>query len=434
MLAFPLVAGQLTQMLMGVADTLMIGRLGVLPLAAASFAMTVVHIPMVVGIGLLSAVAIRVSQARGRQDPKGARNALRNGMFLAVAIAISTVGIGFIVQPFFIHLGQDPAVITESRAFFLIILGSLVPGLACMALKNHADAMNRPWGAFWILLGGILLNIWLNWILIYGNLGSPAFGLEGAGWATVIARAATFFVLLGWIGAWGRFGDWVPMVWFRRPDWPVIGSLLRVGLPTSVHVMAEVGGFVVATLMIGAISAVALAAHQVAITCAATTFMIPLGISMALTVRMGEAWGADQGSRLRPIVFSGLIMGVAVMSACAITFLLAGQLIAGWFIPDAAVIALAAKLLIVAGLFQISDGVQIVAAGCLRGINDVRVPAWMAIGAYWLIAIPIGAWLAFGLDLGAVGVWLGMTLGLTVAAVALGVRAWKLSRASEPLH
>jgi MATE family multidrug resistance protein len=201
-------------------------------------------------------------------------------------------------------------------------------------------------------------------------------------------------------------------------------SLLRVGLPTSVQLLAEVGAFVAAMVMIGWISAEALAAHQIAITCAATTFMVPLGISMALTVRCGEAWGAGESARLRPIVAGGLVLGAGVMVASAATFLLAGQVIAGWFIADPAVIGIAANLLVLAGIFQVSDGIQIVSAGCLRGMNDVRVPAWIALAAYWVMALPLGAWLAFGLGLGAVGIWLGLTIGLLVAAVWMGWRVW----------
>ncbi len=152
--------------------------------------------------------------------------------------------------------------------------------------------------------------------------------------------------------------------------------------------------------------------------------MVPLGISMALTVRVGEAWGAEEFGRLRPIVAGGLVMGAGVMMASAVTFLVAGRVIAGSFITDSAVIAIAANLLVLAGIFQVSDGIQIVSAGCLRGMNDVRVPAWIALASYWVVALPLGAGLAFGAGLGAVGIWLGLTIGLLVAAVWMGARVW----------
>lgn len=427
MLALPLVAGQVSQMLIGVADTVMIGRLGVIPLAAGTLAMTLIHVPLIISVGVLVSVSIRVSQARGAGDIAGGRAAVRNGLYLALVLGVLAVGAGFLCQPALVLLGQDAGVAEAAETYFLIVMASLVPGLACMVFKNFADAMNRPWGAFWILLGDVGLNVVLNWVLIYGNLGAPALGLEGAGWATLIARVVGVVALFGWIAWWGDFGEWVPRRWLRAPDWVAMRSLLRVGLPTSAQLLAEVGAFVMAMVMIGWISAEALAAHQIAITCAATTFMIPLGISMALTVRMGEAWGAGEVARLRPIVTGGLVLGAGVMMASAVTFVLAGRTIAGWFIPDATVIGIAANLFVLAGIFQISDGIQIVAAGCLRGINDVRIPAWIALAAYWVLALPVGAWLAFGWGMGAVGIWLGLTLGLAIAAVWMGTRVWRMS-------
>ncbi|MGC1480655.1 MAG: MATE family efflux transporter [Chthoniobacterales bacterium] len=427
-LAVPLVAGQVSHMLMGVADTIMIGHLGVVPLAAGTLAMTLMHVPLVFSIGLLVSVSIRVSQARGAGNVHGGRTAVRNGLYLAFALGAIALAAGFLAKPVLGVLGQDPAVAGAAETYFVIVMASLVPGLACMVFKNFADAMNRPWGAFWILLGGVGVNVVLNWTLIYGNLGAPALGLEGAGWATLIARGLSVAVLFGWVARWGHFGEWVPVRWLRVPSWETMRSLLRVGLPTSVQLLAEVGAFVAATVMIGWLSAEALAAHQVAITCAATTFMVPLGVSMALTVRVGEAWGAGEVERLRPIVAGGLWMGAGVMAFSALVFVSFGRTIAGWFIPDAAVIVIAAKLLVVAGIFQISDGIQITAAGCLRGMDDVRIPAWIALGAYWVVALPLGAGLAFGLDLGAVGVWLGLTTGLLIAAVLLGGRIWRKTR------
>ncbi len=429
-LALPLVAGQVSQMLMGVADTLMIGRLGVIPLAAGTLAMTLVHVPLIFSIGVLVSVSIRVSQARGARDVAGARGAVRNGLYLALVLGGLALLGGLLFRPALRMLGQDAAVAEASETYFVIVMASLVPGLVCMVFKSFADAMNRPWGAFWILLAGVGLNVVLNWVMIYGNLGLPALGLEGAGWATVIARVVSAVVLFGWTARWGNFGEWVPRRWLRAPDWTAIRSLLRVGLPTSAQLLAEVGAFVMAMVMIGWISAEALAAHQIAITCAATTFMIPLGISMALTVRMGEAWGAGEWERMRPIATGGLLLGAGVMVASAVTFVLAGRMIAGWFIPDAVVIGIAAQLLVLAGFFQISDGIQIVAAGCLRGINDVRIPAWIALATYWVVALPVGAWLAFGREMGAVGIWLGLTVGLAIAAVWMGTRVWRMTAVS----
>jgi MATE family multidrug resistance protein len=202
--------------------------------------------------------------------------------------------------------------------------------------------------------------------------------------------------------------------------------LLAIGFPTSLQLLTEVGAFAAAALMIGTLGAVPLAAHQVAITCAATTFMVPLGVAMAITVRVGEIVGAGQRARLHRVLAGGWLYAIGFMAVSTLAFFFYGREIAGQFVNDAGVIEIAVSLLIVAALFQLLDGIQIVAANALRGVNDARVPAWIAFVAYWLVALPFGAWLGLGSwQLGAIGVWAGLAFGLGVAAAALGARAWR---------
>lgn len=424
-LAFPLIAGQLGQMLVGLADTLMIGQLGVVPLAAATFANTIVHLPLMFGIGMTMAVSIRVSQARGARDPQMAREALRNGLYLAHFVGLLTVILALLLAPFLHLFGQEEEVTRAANRYFLIVALSMVPAIGSMAVKNHSDAMNHPWPAFWILLGGVGFNVLLNWVFIWGHLGSPALGLEGAGLATLLARSATLVSLLFWSRRSPEIREWVPRHWWKRPHLESIRSLVKVGLPTSLQLLAEVSAFVMATILIGRIGKEALAAHQVAITCAATVFMVPLGLSMALTVRVGEAWGAQAHERLRPIVVSGWLLGTAFTLVSASTVLALPGTIAGWFIDEPRTLAVATSLLIVSAAFQYSDAMQILSMGALRGLNDVSGPAWLAVFAYWIVSLPIGWWLAFPRDLGAPGMWWGITIGLTLTAVLLGSRLWK---------
>ena len=427
-LAFPLIFGQVSQMLVGLSDTLMIGRLGVVPLAASTFANTILYLPLMLGIGMSMAVSIRVSQARGAGDTQMAREALRNGLLIAIIVGIVTVAIAFTVTPFFGYFGQEPDVAAAAGNYFLIVAVSMIPAIGCMTVKNHADAMNHPWPAFWIMLGGVALNVLLNWILIWGKFGAPALGLEGAGVATLIARCATLAFMIHWCRHSRTMHDWVPRHWFKRPDGPSIRSLVKVGLPASVQLLAEVSAFVAATIIIGTIGKVALASHQVAITCAATVFMVPLGLSMALTVRIGEAWGAKAHERLRPLVVSGWIMGACFTLCSALTVLFFPNVIAGWFVTEPEARALAATLLVVSAAFQFSDALQIISMGALRGLDDVHGPAWIAVFAYWVVSLPIGWWFAFRLDWGASGMWWGITIGLTVTAVLLGRRLWLRTR------
>ena len=423
-LAIPLIVGQLGQMLISLSDTLMLGWLGVTELAACSFANTLIYLPMMFGIGMSMAVSIRVSQARGANDPPAARAALRHGLYITLALGLLTLATAFALLPFLGMFKQDPKIIAIVPDFFLILAASMIPAMASMTVKNHADAMNRPWPVFWISMGGVALNIALNWILIFGKLGMPALGLEGAAVATLIARTASLAGMIFWCVRDPGLKEWIPIHWFRVPDWSAVKDLVATGFPASMHLLAEVSAFVAATLIIGNMGEAALASHQVAIQCAATIFMIPLGISMALTVRIGEAFGAKNQAAMRPIMASGWMMGVAFTILSASSFVIFNHELAGLFIDDAKVLEVAAALLIVAAVFQFCDSLQIIAAGVLRGLDDVKVPAWIAFWAYWVVSIPLGWILAVKLGMGVTGMWWGITLGLTITAVMLGSRAW----------
>lgn len=429
-LALPLVAGQLSQMLMTVADTVMIGRLGVVPLAASTFANTILYLPLMFAIGMCMAISIRVSQARGSEEPENARRVLRHGMYLALLMGTLTLVFSLLLLPVLPYFKQEIEVIEAAPFYFILVALSMTPAIAAMAVKNHADAMNCPWPPFWILLGGVLLNVLLNWILIYGNLGSPALGLEGAGIATLLARTASLLAIFVWCVRAPQLRDWVPQRWFLAIEWSTLRDLLRVGLPASMQLLAEISAFVMITLVIGTLGAAALAAHQVAISCAATIFMVPIGISMAMTVRVGEAWGSGATPRIRPILIGGWSIGIGFTLVSAAAFVIFNQTIASWFLNDSSVQSLAARLLLIAAAFQMSDTMQILSSGMLRGLADVSYPAWTAFLAYWLISLPLGWYLTFGHQLGVAGMWWGMTVGLTLAALILSRRAW---RKSDPI-
>jgi MATE family multidrug resistance protein len=426
-LALPLMIGQLSQMLLGVADTVMVGHLGVTELAALTFASSLFHLPCVFGIGVLTAVSVFTSNSRGADDAPAARAGCRNGLILATSLGMCLFALSWIVSNHLGSFGQPPEVAARTTLYFRILMASVIPALASIALKNHADALNRPWPPFWIFLGGVMLNIGLNWIMIYGKLGCPELGLEGAAWATLIARAAILAAMLVWLRRAADLRDWVPHRWWRMPDFAKIRSLLGIGLPASAQMMFEVSAFSLAGLIMGRFGPVSMAAHQIAITLAATAFMIPLGLSMALTVRFGEAHGAGENERLRPIAISGWLMVTCFGLLGASCFLVFGDWMASAFTRDAEVIRLTASLLVIVGVFQIFDGLQVGSSAMLRGLHDVRMPALMSFVSYWLCGLPVGAGLAFGLGLGARGVWWGLAAGLFVACLTLGPRLWNRS-------
>ena len=426
-LALPLMIGQLSQMLLGVADTVMIGQLGVTELAALTFANSLFHVPFVFGIGVLTSVSVFTSNSRGAGDVEGGRESCRNGMILATALSLVLLGVFWFLSTRLDLFGQPGEVSSRTTAYFRILMASMLPALASIALKNHADALNRPWPPFWIFLGGVALNIVLNWVMIHGKFGCPALGFEGAAWATLIARVAILAAMIFWMLRAKGLTEWMPARWIQKPDIPDIKRLLSIGTPASIQMLCEVSAFSLAGLLMGGFGPSAMAAHQIAITLAATAFMIPLGLSMALTVRIGEAFGADELSRLRPIVVSGwlLVTGYGLLGATF--FLVFGKWIAALFISDSGVIELTASLLVIVGLFQLVDGLQVASSSMLRGLRDARVPALIGFISYWIIGLPVSVGLAFWLNLGARGVWWGLAAGLFVACITLGPRLWKNS-------
>jgi multidrug resistance protein, MATE family len=428
-LAFPLIAGQLGQMLMHVADAVMLGQVGIVPLAAATFTNTLISVPFILGIGLLTSVAVRVSNARGAERPEDAHDALRHGTWLALGYGLLVVAVVALLLPFLHWFGQPAEVTRATPAFLMLMAASLVPALLSLAWKDHTDALGHPWPTFGIFLGGVVLNIGLNWLWIYGNWGFPALGLMGAGLGTLVARIVTAAFMLWWLLRAKRLRVWVPRERWADVHRAGFGRLLAIGIPASLGLLTEVGAFSAASLLIGTLGTVPLAAHQVAITCAAAAFMVPLGVAMAMTVRIGALVGAEAWERMHRVLVGGWLFGAGFMALSMICFLGAGEWLARTFVADQEVIALAVKLLVVAGVFQLFDGMQVVSAGALRGRGDVRVPALLTLIAYWAIALPLGAWLALKASYGAVGMWTGLAAGLAVAALVLGRRAWVKLRA-----
>ncbi|TLD69022.1 MATE family efflux transporter [Phragmitibacter flavus] len=434
-LALPLIIGQLSQMLLGLADTIMIGKLGVPHLGASTIATNLLIVPLMLGFGLLSSISVRVSQAHGANQPDEAAKALRHGTWLALAFGLLAALGSIAIVPFLSSMRQPEEVVFLVPTFLITCGISIIPALLGMAWKSHADALNRPWIPFWIQLGGVLLNILLNWILIWGKLGLPAFGLEGAGYATLLSRIITAVLMFQWLTRAAFAKPWLPKRWLAPCDIATFKNLLIIGIPASLHLLTEVGAFSACTLMIGTLGAIPLAAHQVALNCASTTFMIPLGVGMAMTVRVGEIVGSGlphEHARLRRVLLSGWLFAVGFMILSMLMFFFYGAWIAHQFVADSEVVRLAAKLLIIAAIFQMADGFQVVSVFALRGINDVKVPARMVFVAYWLIAIPLGLWFGLHKQWGVEGIWWPLALGLGIAAVVLGRRAWRKLISSTP--
>lgn len=429
-LAVPIISGHIGQMLMGLVDSMMLGHLGVVPLGASAFANTLLSVPLIFGFGVLSAVSVRASLSQGSRRPRDAGESVRGGFAVALLISAPMLIALHLVLPHIGVFGQ-PQPVNEAIGGYLIICGwSLVPVFLTCVSKNFCEALGRPWAPLWIMLAGVLLNALLAWILIFGKCGAPAMGLVGAATATLLARLAVMAAMLTYPAFSPQLrGAW-PVDWLTPGIGASFRKILSIGLPAGGLHLCEVIGFAFGSLMMGWIGVTALAAHQIAISCAATTFMVPLGLSQAVCVRVGRARGAGKTDLLRPIIFGALGLAVTFMCVFVMIFMICGQWIATWFVADPAVVILTSQLLLIAGVFQIFDGIQVVSSGALRGFEDTRMPMLIGILSYWIVALPVSWFAGFVLGGGAQGVWLGFVVGLATAAAALLSRLLNVVRSA----
>ena len=431
-LAIPMTAGQVGQMLLGFSDNLMVGRVGVVPLAASAFALGVLNALFVPGIGLLAGVSVVAAQAHGAHRPREAGEVLRNGLAIGLLAGLVlgllvTFGSGLLQR-----LGEPPEVLAQGHAFLLIVGWSLLPALGWQCLKSYCEALSYPLLPMATMFGGVALNVFLSWVLIYGRFGAPALGLAGAGWATLVTRVLLFGGLLACVLRAPRFQEALPERWLAPLPWARTRAQLVLGVPVAMQLLLEVGTFSIAAVMMGWLGAAPLAAHQIALSYAALTFMFPLGIALAVTIRVSQAVGAGRWARVRPIGFGGVSMAVVVMSLFTCGFLLLGGRLVGFFVRDGATASLAARLLVVAGIFQVFDGMQVVSMSALRGLSDVKIPTLLSFVSYWIVALPACYFLGAASRAGAVGVWWGLAMGLAFAAVTLVSRFFYKTRAGGP--
>src|SRR5450432_168660 len=428
-LAVPIIMGELAQMSLHLIDTAMVGGISYRHLAAASLVLTVANIPFIIGIGMTISVSQMVSMANGRRDHQLISHYLYNGFLLCTAFALIISGVLFFGRNILKHLDQDPEVVKLALPFMTLVAFSIIPMLLFMTLKQFADGLEYTKTAMILSIAAIPVNIFLNWLLIYGNWGFPRLELVGAGYATLITRTLIFFLLGLVILKHHRFRRFVAV---RERQWKfnmkTIRDLLRIGIPSSMQLGVEVAAFAVSGVFIGTISAISQAAHQIALSCAAFTFMVSMGLSQAGSIRVSNAFGRSDWNRIRVIGKTTLITALLYGTFCGIIFVIFRWRLPLIFNENQEVVSLTALLLLFAAVFQISDATQATGAGLLRGIKDVKLPTVLITIAYWVIGLPVGWLFAFHFRMGAAGMWLGLIIGLTLASIFLSSRFLNMVR------
>lgn len=429
-LSVPIVIAQLGVVLMGVTDNLFVGRLlGALPLGAAGLAVSLSFLVSSIGVGGLAVVAALVSQARGRGNNADINRLYRGGIYVAVLLSIFLGLVSAGVAYFFQIFGQTPEVTRLARDFMLILSVSNIPLFLFIAARQLCDGLAYPRVAMIITLSALVVNAVLNYWLITGWGPLPEMGLYGSAVATLLSRIFMAVAILFYIRRATVFKVYFEPVYRQLPVLDIVREILRLGIPGGLTFFFEVATFALAAVIIGWLGEDRLAAHQIAINLASTTYMMASGISAAASIRVGAALGEGGYQSVYRAGVAAFTLSTAFMVLCALLFLTANNFLVSLYIRDNAEVAtLAASLVILGGIFQLSDGVQVVSIGTLRGLSDVNVPTLITLFAYWIVGLPVGYVLAFWFRLDAFGVWIGLLAGLTVAAVLLTSRFFRLVR------
>ncbi|MEM8638478.1 MAG: MATE family efflux transporter [Cyanobacteria bacterium P01_G01_bin.54] len=429
-LAVPLAAAQLSEAAISFIDTMMMGWLGERTLAAGALGNVTFVSLLLVATGLISATGALGAIARGQGKDRRLGQISSQGLWLTAAIALPMILVMFNLKPVWRTLGQPAEALDLGQAYMSAIAWGFPAAVGFSVLKNMASTVNQTRIIMQVMLLGIGFNVLGNYVLMFGKWGFPELGLAGLGWASMAAFWLKFAIVLAWMQYHPSFRSWQLFRW----QWPQRSLLLelgKIGIPSAAIFAIETGLFTCVTYLMGTLGTTELAAHQIALQTAATTFMVPVGIAYATTARVGQYWGGQNAMGSRQAGLVGVGWGGVFMALMALLFWFAPRPIVGIYLDltepaNQAVISLTITLLKIAALFQIFDGIQIIANGALRGIKDVQMPLLIGFCAYWLMGLGSGYWWGLHQHQGATGLWFGLVWGLFVAAIALTGRfCWR---------
>ncbi|MBB6467915.1 MATE family efflux transporter [Aminobacter carboxidus] len=425
-LAWPMILTNLGQTAMTATDVMMMGRLGSNALAAGALGSNLYFAPLIFGLGLMLATSpmIATELGRKRHSVRDLRRTVRQGLWLAILVSIPIWIILWNAEAILKAMGQEPALAETAGVYVRWLQWAVLPFYGYIVLRSFISALERPGWALTIVFAAVAFNVLANWCLMFGHLGFPAMGVAGSGLATTLSSVLMFAGMAAVVTLEPKFRRYHLFGRFWRADWPRFVGLLKLGLPIAGILAFEVTIFNAAALLMGLIDAPSLAAHAIAIQIASISFMVPLGLNQAVTVRVGLAYGAGNPEGVSRAGWTAYVMGVSFMTMTALIMLFWPHLLISAFIDvsdpaNAVVIGLAVSFLALAALFQIVDGAQAVAAGMLRGLHDTTVPMIYAGIGYWGVGLPLGAVLAFHFGFNGVGIWIGLSAGLAVVSVLL---------------
>lgn len=434
-LALPLIAMQLAQISSITADIIMVGPLGKEAIAATGAGAVLYYLAWLIGYGPVVAVSPIIAQILGAHpnDRARTRASVRMGLWAIAMISPPLMFLLIWAKPVLLLLGQEPKVVELAASWVHMVAFGLPFSLGFGVLRGFATATGRQHYVLLVSVGMLLVNIALNYVLIYGHFGAPALGVQGAGLASAIAYAFAFFAMLAIATLVPEFKKYHVLHRFTRPDWAKFVEVFRLGVPMAISMIFEAMLFNSATLLMGVFGAASQAAHLVALNVGSVTFMVPLGIGIAATVRVGLAAGANNHEAVRRAGHVAIAVGAGFMLLCAVVIALIPHTIAGLYIQasdpsNAEVMQLVVPFLYVAAIFQVFDALQVTGQMSLRGLKDANAPAWIAGLSYWLVGFTACLILGFVFDLKGLGVWIGLALGLAAAATGMVTRFEILSR------
>jgi multidrug resistance protein, MATE family len=420
-LAIPLVLAELGWMSMAVVDTMMVGRQtnSAVAIGAVSLGSILFNSAAIFGTGLMLGLDTLVSHSYGSGDVEDCHRSMVNGLYLSLAITPVLMFVIYLFEPLLGHLHIPGPVLAEAVPYLRTLNWGTLPLLFFFVFRRYLQGMNLAKPVMFALVSANLVNLAGNWALIYGHLGLPAMGTVGSGWSTCFARTYMMLVLLGYALYYDHRNKTGLRNASRLPSSLRFRKLVRLGLPAATQFGLEVGVFAVATALIARLGAIPLASHQVALNTVSCTYMVPLGISAAAAVRVGQGLGRQDGEAASRAGWTAMFLGTGFMACMAVSFFLFPSAIVRVYTADRQLIPPASTLLFVAAFFQLFDGMQTVATGALRGAGDTRTPMLCHLVFYWLIGLPLGAYLCFNLGWGAPGLWTGLSLSLILIGSAL---------------